>query len=397
MKVLIVDDNPLRAENISSFIVKEGLVSRFNVHVESCYVSAKTRLKNEYFDVLVLDVILPARVGEAPSSRYGLRLLEEINSRPAFKKPSRVIGMTASYEDIEDFRQEFAEFCFSVVEADPKVAGWKAKLCEAISYSSKSLEDKLNRKEKVILSVHGIRTYGAWQSRLRSWIEESFPGWGVLDYKYGFFTIPSFFLPWARLIEIKKFKSHLLKLMEAEGAKDFVIFCHSFGTYIVVHAIQQLLQEGERLRIDKLVLAGSVLDCDFDWGPIFKLSGTNVVNECGSKDNILWLSEALVPGTGMAGRRGFAGFESDRLRNRFYNGGHSFYFERCGFFESSWRPLLESDDEIINIDERKAPNLSDDFFEPLVRALGGCKIWIYRITFLFVLCSLLLFVGANYF
>jgi hypothetical protein len=52
----------------------------------------------------------------------------------------------------------------------------------------------------------------------------------------------------------------------------------------------------------------------------------------GLDDKILFLSEALVPNTGMAGRIGFYGLNNNRFVNRYFKGGHSHYFEEMKNF-----------------------------------------------------------------
>ena len=51
-----------------------------------------------------------------------------------------------------------------------------------------------------------------------------------------------------------------------------------------------------------------------------------LVNDCGTNDAVLILSQAAVLFTGMAGRTGMAGLEGSRFVNRYFNHGHGGYF-----------------------------------------------------------------------
>ncbi len=98
--------------------------------------------------------------------------------------------------------------------------------------------------------------------------------------------------------------------------------------------------------IPVLILAGSVLSSSFKWESLLRSEKiSHVVNDCGLNDNVLRLSQLFILFTGMAGRVGFYGFDSNRLMSRFFQGGHSHYFENPvsdpdAFMRRWWVPLL---------------------------------------------------------
>jgi tetratricopeptide (TPR) repeat protein len=126
--------------------------------------------------------------------------------------------------------------------------------------------------------------------------------------------------------------------------------------YLACHALRlsrrdQLRDERQHLRgrpakwfplqIHTLILAGSVMKPDFPWPVYLTETGyvQRVINECGKRDWILVLSQMFVPFLGMAGRIGFHGGDTDRFCNRYYEGGHSYYF-LGNLMEERWLPLL---------------------------------------------------------
>jgi hypothetical protein len=84
-----------------------------------------------------------------------------------------------------------------------------------------------------------------------------------------------------------------------------------------------------------------------------------VVNECGTKDSVLLLSQFFVLVTGMAGRLGFNGGTGRNFRNRYFEFGHSGYFltgrvPNNAFMQSYWLPLFFEDTDIPQVDQRKS-------------------------------------------
>jgi hypothetical protein len=78
-----------------------------------------------------------------------------------------------------------------------------------------------------------------------------------------------------------------------------------------------------------------------------------VVNECGWNDSVLVLCQSTALLMGMAGRIGFHGMVGNRFKNRYYLGGHGLYFDRDQqFMRARWLPLLTTDDDVPDHDER---------------------------------------------
>lgn len=75
-----------------------------------------------------------------------------------------------------------------------------------------------------------------------------------------------------------------------------VVLAHSFGTWVVAHAIKELYAE---FRVDMLILVGSVVPVNFNWNKY----AVWVNNFIGTKDWVVLVS--ALWGTGQSGRFGF--------------------------------------------------------------------------------------------
>jgi hypothetical protein len=171
--------------------------------------------------------------------------------------------------------------------------------------------------------------------------------------------------------------------------KELVIFCHSFGTFIVSNALKRMLQTERLVPVRTIVLAGSVLPSRFDWSFALASKRLRIVNECGIKDYVLCLCDALVPLLGMAGRTGFHGINNQNFVNRFFIGGHDLYFKDTSFFQRYWLPLINPTQPIPDVDERNPNELVNGFFEKAISILSKSKEVLYVIV---IVCVLLHFI-----
>jgi tetratricopeptide (TPR) repeat protein len=219
--------------------------------------------------------------------------------------------------------------------------------------------------DHLVITVHGIRTYGDWQADLKRLLEEAEPGIIVRNFQYGYFSALAFLVPFLRWIVARRFRKflvHAIRSVPSDARIDVV--AHSFGTYLAASALKAV-PEGRR--INTIILAGSVLRPTFPWFK-YQEAGTlgRVVNECGWDDNVLLLCQATALMLGMAGRVGFQAMMGDDFANRYFRGGHGLYFDReQRFMRQRWLPLLTSNAPIPAVNER-----------PPLTPLGGGKLFL---------------------
>ena len=135
MKVLIVEDDSSKVAEISKILREfEG---RIDEDVVLDIKNATEKLQKNKYDLLILDINLPNRLGESPIEGNGASLLDRIKNNVKFLEPSYVVGLTA-YED--EWRNSDDIF--------------KSNFTELIRYdiSSEQWKDNLRRKIETFLS-----------------------------------------------------------------------------------------------------------------------------------------------------------------------------------------------------------------------------------------------------
>ncbi len=203
----------------------------------------------------------------------------------------------------------------------------------------------MDDSKHLIITVHGIRTFGHWQSRLKELLRKGGCGATVHNYRYGYCSALALLIPFFRRIAVRHFRRWLLHDTRSHGWTRIDITAHSYGTLLAAHALLGL-KPAQRPRVHTMLFASSVLKPTFPWYELLRSGVKRVVNDCALHDVPLILSQWFVLGCGMAGRVGFQGMESEQLVNRYFSLGHSGYFSDDRHMRVYWIPVLTSDSPV---------------------------------------------------
>jgi hypothetical protein len=243
-----------------------------------------------------------------------------------------------------------------------------------------------------VITVHGIRTFGDWQGRLQKLLltegGPQAPGLRVVAYRYGYFSVLAFLVPFLRWLVTRRFRQALLRETAACPGARIDLVAHGFGTHLAAWGLLGI-PKAQRPKIHTVILAGSVLKVGFSWRLLMDDGGVyRVINECGTRDSVLVVNQLLVLFTGMAGRVGFNGMEDrERFLNRYYAFGHSGYFEGAtpatqdDFMRQGWLPLLLGDGPPPPFDDRQRPTVLQGLTIFLLNNAEPIKLTLYVAPF----------------
>lgn len=206
--------------------------------------------------------------------------------------------------------------------------------------------------KRVVILVHGIRTFGAWQNRLRHLLRSADPDIVVYRYFYGYFSGLMFAIPFLRVYSRWRLRKWIeMRRLDLSDC-ELSIVAHSYGTHIVTYLLKSLSgtsgisssSTNERIAFKHVIFCGSVVRDAFDWDDIVgvgKLVST-LVNDCGSRDVWPIISQAFIINTGVAGRYGFRGVlgGDTGVYNRYHKDvDHSGFFSD-EFMVTNWLPVI---------------------------------------------------------
>jgi nucleoside phosphorylase/CheY-like chemotaxis protein len=107
LSVLILEDNQRKLSDVVNVLIGTGLVDHSSIDTANDAFTARKLLAKKYYDILILDIVVPERLGEAPSENSGCMLLQDINLESTLNMPGRVIGLTEFTDLAQKFVNDF--------------------------------------------------------------------------------------------------------------------------------------------------------------------------------------------------------------------------------------------------------------------------------------------------
>lgn len=129
MRVLIVDDDSVKADDVRHSLTSALGESAVEVVLAEDVAAARRAMVASAFDLVVLDVALPAVRGGKIEMDAGVRLLEEIVGQPSrFKTPNHFVGLTGHRPVLSLYSGRFASWLWTLVFYAPERSEWRHSL-----------------------------------------------------------------------------------------------------------------------------------------------------------------------------------------------------------------------------------------------------------------------------
>lgn len=173
-------------------------------------------------------------------------------------------------------------------------------------------------------------------------------GFAVELTNYGRLDLFKFLLPiWAfRLTAIDRVREQISIAITRHPGERVSFIAHSFGAFVLGH----ILRAAMGLKIDRIILCGSVLPYDFPFGKI----AAAIVNEVGGRDFLPAIAERVTWGYGSAGTYGA---RVPGVRDRYHNKLPHSAFLRADFCRKYWVPFLWDGTNVEGDSASSRPNL----------------------------------------
>jgi nucleoside phosphorylase/CheY-like chemotaxis protein len=134
ISVLVLDDDPRKVDRIRSVIAAGFHESDYTFTACSTVHEGAGVLRQRTFDLLVLDLNVPLRSGEAPRPDGGVRLLREIVSRRDLFRPRHIVGLTAFRAFAADQQADFDREMWTLLEYDETSTDWEERFARKLTY-----------------------------------------------------------------------------------------------------------------------------------------------------------------------------------------------------------------------------------------------------------------------
>jgi hypothetical protein len=224
--------------------------------------------------------------------------------------------------------------------ASPSSPAPTAQTCVAPAVEAQPpSRDRIEKRNRIVMTVHGIRTRGAWQKKFSTALDE-YP----LEDGQNFIckaldnaalSLWSLILPSLRSREVNRFLEEYTRVREQYRELPSVV-AHSFGMYIVAKAMQKYPE----VCFDRIIFCGSILPTDFPWSQLDERRFARMLHDYGLLDIWVKLVEWIVSDMGKSGTRGFEDKAGGRIVERAHPlFRHSDYFYKANF-SNNWIPFL---------------------------------------------------------
>lgn len=150
MNILIVDDNPKRYERLLLKLQEIG-VQRGNILFANCTDEAYEKLKNQYFDLMILDILIPLYPESEAKHNYSQDLLVNLTRDPSLNKPGYILGITADKTLVDSTVEQFESNTRMVLEFSESQDEWINRTINCVSYIQ-----NLNESERQNPVSYGI-------------------------------------------------------------------------------------------------------------------------------------------------------------------------------------------------------------------------------------------------
>lgn len=124
LSALIVEDQENKIAKIRDVLENTQLYDNSEIQVAKSVLEARKFLLNKEYDLMILDVVLPNRVGEQPIKDGGVQILREVMTRENYYRPSYILGLTAYPESFDNYAEEFADYTWAIVQYDEETSNW---------------------------------------------------------------------------------------------------------------------------------------------------------------------------------------------------------------------------------------------------------------------------------
>ncbi|MDH0051040.1 hypothetical protein [Comamonas terrigena] len=156
MRILLVDDNQQKSDVIIKFLNSKGIKNESIVVAEHAS-AARVKLSECAYDILLLDVLLPARAGAKPSGEHSVELLRQIVEDGTSAAPQFIIGITADAEGTLSYTAEFKALVTQVVHFNPGDGVWQEMLTAVLQLLKRQDQAKKTNDYDIVV-LNALRT-----------------------------------------------------------------------------------------------------------------------------------------------------------------------------------------------------------------------------------------------
>lgn len=128
IKILVVDDLQSKRERIVKTILDNHDILKKNIVEAKCVNEAKKILYQEYFDLMILDLVLPVEDEGESSAKNATGFLNNIEINPSIHPPIHIVGISGYKDQVEEHHQDFSKKLWNLIDYEENSSTWEDQL-----------------------------------------------------------------------------------------------------------------------------------------------------------------------------------------------------------------------------------------------------------------------------
>lgn len=134
IRILIVEDNKYKCETIVKLLKDDLMLEEKNFDIANDIKSAKKLLINNYYDLLILDLVLPLESDDEATPEKGIGFLKDINTISRIIPPVHIIGLTEFGDLQTKYSEIFSDNLWHLINYKADEINWQEKIKNLINY-----------------------------------------------------------------------------------------------------------------------------------------------------------------------------------------------------------------------------------------------------------------------
>lgn len=134
INILVVEDESHKRRLLVETILSVSGITHDHIHYAGDARAAKKSIRETRFELIILDINIPATADQLATTGTGLGVLSFIKNNVSAKQPGFIVGMSAYDEGMAAAEEEFASPLWKLVRFSYSDMAWQAPLREAVKY-----------------------------------------------------------------------------------------------------------------------------------------------------------------------------------------------------------------------------------------------------------------------
>lgn len=133
MRIIVLEDTAAKLKKIISALLAAG-VMRNEIDTAVCAYSAREMLRENSYDLLLLDVLIPFRQEDDPDAKVCIELVDDLHADGDYILPKHIVGLTAYDDGMVEAHDAFNGRLWNVIRVSDSDSSWVERVKNCVIY-----------------------------------------------------------------------------------------------------------------------------------------------------------------------------------------------------------------------------------------------------------------------